>query len=289
MKRRREDFLKPSFLRKISFLETKKILAKYWQVFKVSLEEIFIWRLNFVLWRVRSVLQLLVLYFLWSVVFGQQENVFGYTQTAMFTYVLGTALMRSFSLSSRSVDVAGEIHQGILTNFLLRPVSYLSYWFTRDIADKVVNIAFVVVELSVIYLLLKPPIFIQTDLLLLIVAAGTAILAVFLFFFLSFLLSMTGFWVREVWAPRFLAMVFIEFLSGGFFPLDILPRPVFTFLQATPFPYIIFFPLKVYLGQLSSFQIVGGVAVLVFWMVVAFVAVGYVWAKGLRVYAAEGR
>lgn len=273
----------------IDFAKLKKTFGKYWQVFKVSLSEMFIWRLNFVLWRVRTVLQLLVLYFLWSVVFVGQENVFGYTQTAIFTYILGASLIRSFSLSSRSVDVAGEIHQGILTNFLLKPVSYLSWWFTRDIADKAVNIAFAILELSLIYLLLRPPIFIQTYPPVLLATAVTTILAVIIFFYLSFLLSLTGFWVREVWAPRYLAMIFIEFLSGAYFPLDILPRPVFVFLQATPFPYMIFFPLKIYLGQVSLIQILAGAAVMIFWIIVAFAGIQYVWAKGLRIYAAEGR
>lgn len=267
----------------------KEALFKYLQVFKVSLSEMFIWRLNFVLWRLRSVLQLLVLYFLWSVVFGQQDVAFGYTKEAIFTYILGTAFMRSMVLSSRSVDVAGEIHSGRLTNFLIRPVSYISWWLTRDISDKLVNLIFVFVELSLIYYFLRPPLFIQSNPTFVVLAIFVSFLALILYFYLSFLLSMVAFWVIEVWAPRFLAMVIVEFLSGGTFPIDILPAPVVLFLKATPFPYLIFFPLKIYLGQVPITQIFLGITVMLFWMVIVWWSVQIVWQKGLRVYSAEGQ
>lgn len=264
-------------------------ITKYLTVLRISWEENFVYRTNFILWRVRTVMQFLILYFFWSVVFSGTDELFGYTRASILTYVLGTSLIRSMVLSSRSVDVAGEIHQGILTNFLVKPVSYLSYWFTRDIADKVLNIIFTIFELGILIWLLKPPLILQTDPAILMAFILVTILGLLLYFYLSFLLSITGFWVREVWAPRFLALVFIEFLSGGVFPLDILPAGVFNFLRLLPFTYLIFFPLKVYLGQLTLPEILAGASILVGWIALSVVAVQYVWAKGLKVYEAEGR
>lgn len=264
-------------------------LNKYLTVLRVSWEENFIYRTNFVLSRVRTVMQLLILYFFWSVVFSGTDNLFGYDKASILTYVLGTSIIRSMVLSSRSVDVAGEIHQGILTNFLVRPVSYISYWFTRDVADKALNIVFTVFEIGILILLLKPPLVLQSDPSLLVLFAAVTILALFLYFLLSFLLSITAFWIREAWAPRFLALVLIEFLSGGVFPLDILPAGIFNILRVLPFTYLIFFPLKVYLGQLALAEILGGMAMLLGWIVIAFVSLQYVWMRGLRVYDAEGK
>lgn len=263
--------------------------AKYLSVFKVSWQEIFIWRTNFVLWRLRNVFQILILYFFWSTVFSNQDHLFGYTRTTILTYVLGSSLIRSMVLSSRSVDVAGEIHQGILTNYLLKPISYLSYWWTRDLADKILNIIFSICELALIVWLLKPPILLQTDPLTLVFFGLTVIIALHLYFYFSFILSFLAFWVREVWAPRFLAIVSLEFLSGGVFPLDILPPAIFSGLQFLPFTYLVFFPLKVYLGQLSIFEIMSGIAMMTGWTIILFFATQYLWMRGLRVYSAEGR
>ncbi|MBI2405525.1 ABC-2 family transporter protein [Candidatus Microgenomates bacterium] len=265
-------------------------LRKYYQVFVVSISEMFVWKLNFVLWRVRVVLQILLLYFLWSTVFLQQEVVFGYERAQILTYIISVAFLRSLVLSSRSVgDVAGDIRDGELTNFLLRPLSYIGWWWARDAADKVLNIAFALVELSLLWFLFQPPLILQSNIVLVLATLAASLLALILYFYFSFLLSMAAFWVAEAWGIRFLAMMTLEFLAGGFFPLDILPSTVFRALQLTPFPYMLFFPAKIYLGQLGFNEILMGFGVLVLWTVFFMWAVQAVWMRGLRTYGAEGR
>lgn len=264
-------------------------LEKYYQVFVVSLSEMFVWKLNFVLWRVRQIFQLLLLYFLWSTVFLREDVLFGYEREQILTYVLGVSLIRSFVLSSRSVDVAGEIHGGTLANFLLKPLSYIRWWWARDAVDKIINIVFATIELFLLWLIFKPTLFIQENSIFILFTILAAFLALILFFYLSFLISLSAFWVIEVWGIRYLTTIILEFLAGGFFPLDILPKTIFTALQATPFPYLLFFPIKVYLGQLSFTSIFVGLTVMVIWIIIFITLVHFVWRAGLRVYAAERR
>jgi len=266
----------------------KENFRKYFQVFKISIQEVFVWRINFLLWRFRVVLQLLVLYFLWLTVFSSSQNILGYTREMMFTYILGASLIRSFTLSSRTADIAGEINQGILTNFLLKPLSYFKYWFTRDLSDKALNIFFSVFEIILFYLLFKPPLFIQSNGISILGSFAVTILSILVYFYFSFLISILSFWVIEVWGLRFLTMILIDFMSGGIFPLDILPRPIFSILQATPFPYLTFFPLKVYLGDISLAGIATGILIMLVWLIILRFLVVYVWRKGLQVYSAEG-
>ncbi|MDP3998771.1 MAG: ABC-2 family transporter protein [bacterium] len=265
-------------------------MEKYWLVIKNTWGEYFIYRLNFVMWRVRTILQLLVVYFLWSAIFQSQKGViFGYTQSMILTYVLGGALLRATVFSSRTIDVGDEINRGNLTNFLLKPMSYFKYWFARDIADKILNIIFAVFELTVIYFLLKPPIFSQTDFLNLAFFAIGVGLAVILYFYINLLFGLLAFWTPETWAPRFVFFIFLEFLAGGLFPLDILPKFLYEILRFLPLFYLNFFPLKIYLGQLSILQIIEGMIICLSWIILSFWIVRVVWQRGLRVYSAEGR
>lgn len=266
-----------------------KLIKKYWQIFVVSLAEIFAWKLNFVLWRVRTVFLVLLLYFLWSAVYANNEILLGYDRSQMLTYVFLVAFLRSLVLSSRSIDVAGEIREGDLTNLLLRPVSYVGWWWSRDIADKVINICFAIVELTVIYLIFRPPIFFQTNMLALLLFASAALLALILYFYLSFLVSLAAFWIAEVWGIRFLIFIMLDFFAGALFPLDILPKQIFTALEFTPFPYLLFFPVKLYLGQLGPVQILQGFMVLSAWIILVVFLVRFSWARGLRTYGGEGR
>jgi len=64
-------------------------MKKYIQVLKATLQEYFIYRLNFVMWRVRSVIQLLLLYFLWLVIFQKDQVVIGHDNSQVLTHDLG--------------------------------------------------------------------------------------------------------------------------------------------------------------------------------------------------------
>src|SRR3990167_3567455 len=139
-------------------------MKKYLQVFKISFEQEFAYRLNFIMWRVRNVLQIFLVFFLWTTIFADQsKEIFGYNRDKILTYVFGIMIMKALVLSARVIDVSGEISRGDLTNYLLRPVNYFKYWMTRDISSKALNLGFAVFEFFLLYLVLKPSLFFQTD------------------------------------------------------------------------------------------------------------------------------
>lgn len=264
-------------------------MKKYLEIFKITWDEYMAYRLNFVMWRVRVVLRLLIIYFLWQAVFWQRQELFGYTKEQMLTYVLLTPLITSLITGSRSVDIGGEINQGDLTNHLLRPLSYFRYWWTRDLADKLLNFLFSIGEIIILYILLKPPVFIQTNLSWWILFSFSIVLSTFLYFFLNLILGFMAFWTPDFWGPRFLVTMIQEFLAGGIFPLDILPKFLFGLARLTPFPYLSFFPLSLYLGRPNPLDIVIGFVISLFWVLTLYYLMNTIWQKGLRVYSAEGR
>ena len=106
-------------------------MSKYLEVFKISWQQGTAYRLNFALWRVRSVLQLLLVYFVWWTIFQNQSQVFGYTQSTILTYVLLTAILRAIILSSRTSDLMNQINEGSIVNFLTKPLGVIKYYFAQ--------------------------------------------------------------------------------------------------------------------------------------------------------------
>jgi len=114
------------------------------------------------MWRVRNVLQILLVFFLWDAIFQDSGRVvFGYDKAKILTYIFGILVLKSIVFSSRSIDISSEIASGDISNLLLKPISYLKYWFSRDIASKTLNLFFAIFETTVLYLILKPEFFIQ--------------------------------------------------------------------------------------------------------------------------------
>lgn len=266
-------------------------MRKYWTVFKVSFQQEFAYKLNFIMWRVRNIFQIFLIFFLWDSVFTNPATVvFGYDRAKILTYVLGLVIVRAIVSSARVIDISGEISRGELGNYLVRPVSYFKYWFTRDIASKALNLIFAFFEITILFLLLHPPFFIQTDALYLLLTFVSLAVSVFLYFVLLFIFNLLTLWQPDqAWGINFLLFIFVDFMGGGIFPLDILPSVIQKILYATPFPYLIFAPLEIYLGKFDLPTAIRAIAVSAIWLTAGIISLRKMWALGLKNYASEGR
>lgn len=267
-------------------------MKKYWRIFLISFEQEFAYRLNFVLWRVRNVFQILLTYFLWSTVFANPETqVFGYDRAKILTYVFGIMIVRALVFSARAMDVSSDIAQGDLSNYLLKPISYFKYWFTRDVSSKALNLIFAAIEFAALFVILKPPFFFQVNAISLFAFSLSIVLAILIYFFILFLISSIPFWAPEIgWGSHFLVtVVIIEALSGALFPINILPGVLQSVIMATPFPYLIYFPVEVYLGNISGAALVGGLMIAAAWAGVLWFSLNFIWQRGLKAYQAFGR
>lgn len=264
-------------------------MRKYFQLAKITFEEYFVYRLNFLFWRFRSLVSFLTLFFFWLAIYGNRGEFLGYQKSQMLAYVVGIAFLRGIVLGSRSVDLAGQIRSGELTKIILKPLKIFHFWFTRDLADKSLNLVFTLAEMSLILLLFRFPFYFPQNPSSYFYFFLLVIMAVFLYFFLSFILSLTAFWTEEVWAFRWVfGIIFLEFFAGAFFPLDVLPSWLTKIIYLTPFPYLIFFPLKIWLEQLSGIMAVKAILICSVWLIFFYLLASFLWERGLRSYSAYG-
>src|SRR3989344_6935597 len=258
-------------------------MKKYLTVFAIDWQNQFIYRLNFVLWRFRNVLRVLMTYYLWTSIFSVHNSVFGYSREQMVAYLLLALFINSLVASCPSNDhVGGEVSDGTLNNFLVKPIGYLRYWFTRDLSSKLINILFAIGEITLLYLLFQPSLYISPNL----VSILLLISAVIIYFLLGKLAISVVFWAPEqTWGLMFIVLVLMEMLTGLIFPLDLLPNWAFSALQFTPFPYLIYFPLASIIGKPVAVRILLQSLI---WVGVLYYLLKKVWSRGLKVYSAYG-
>jgi len=258
-------------------------MKKYLSIFSITLQEVFTYRLNMVMWRVRQIFIFLIPFFIWRAVLGGGGDIYGYSFAAIMTYLFGTTILRSLVMGSRTIDLGWMINTGALTIPLMRPFNIFKFFFIRDLADKLFNLSFMFIELPLIYFVFHPPIFLQTNAFYLLCAMSSILCAIFIFFYINVIFGSLAFWTRDIWAPRFLLMVIMEFATGAMFPLDMLPEMWQKIMLLTPFPYLLYVPLKIYLGQNISLipQFI--------WVIFLGLITKIIWQKGLSRYEAEGR
>ena len=116
-------------------------------------------------------------------------------------------------------------------------------------------------------------------------------MAVLIYFVVLVVVSSITFWAPEMsWAGHFLiTFVIVEALSGSLFPINILPNVLQTIVMATPFPYLLYFPVQVYLGNITGNALVIGMLTMAFWTCALYFLMGRVWRNGLKAYEATGR
>jgi ABC-2 type transport system permease protein len=68
-----------------------------------------------------------------------------------------------------------------------------------------------------------------------------------------------------------------------------LPLSLQMIISFTPFPYLIYYPVAIYLGKFQGMQLLLLLAQFLAVCGVWYIVMASVWQKGLRVFGAEGR
>lgn len=263
-------------------------MKKYWFIFTLYWQDGLQRRASFFMERFRSLVVLLSFYFLWSALLANRSTFAGYDRSQMITYVLGMNIFRSLVFAGRTDELAWEINRGVLSGYLLKPVNFFFYAFARDLSEKSINLLSAIVEVVLLSkwlgIAIAWPHHAFTWAYFLLALAGGVVMN----FLLSFMVGCWGFWTAESGGPRFCLELILEFSAGAFFPLDVLPNALQTVLKSFPSPYLVFFPLNLFLERIGPHQVAAGLATQAVWIVALAGLTRWVWLKGLRVYAAQG-
>ncbi len=263
-------------------------MKKYWIVFKNSWQRELEYRVDFFLWRLRSVVVLLLLYFVWTSLSAKSGRFAGYTGAELVTYVFLANIIRQVVFGAQSRRAAQEINNGTFSVYLIKPLNHFWYVFSTELVHRVMNLIVAIFEVIIFVYIFKANFFWQADPAAISLFIFSMILALLLYYLLSYIVNLFAFWSREAMGPRFLFEWFLEFASGAFFPLNILSGVFYVFLIFLPFAYLIYFPASLYLGKLSEWQILTGILIqLIFIFTFGFLAI-FVWRRGLKRYSGEG-
>ncbi len=263
-------------------------MKKYLVAYSIALQETLQRRSTLLMDRVGGFAVVLSLYSFWSALLGDKPSFLGYTRAEMMSYVLLINVLRAFVFTGRGWQTVSEISSGRISSYLVRPLSYHGYSLALDLAQKTVHVVSSFVEVAVLAWFVRGGVFLPRDPAAWLLFALSAALASLLFFFMEFMVSSLAFWTSESGGPLFCFDLFLQFAAGAFFPLDVLPAAVRRLLSATPFPYMVYVPVRVLLEKVSHAEAARLIAVEAAWLAAFALAAVALWRRGVRSYAAEG-
>jgi len=267
-------------------------LGKYWHVLNVGLQNNLTYRFNFLARTLFGLIPLTAVLFLWRTIYegkGADAMVSTYTLAQMISYYLLVTVVDALTaVNEDDWQIAADIKDGNISQFLLKPVDYLWFRFTLFVSGRITYLAVAFIPITLFIFFLRQYFVLPADWatfgLFLVSLAMTALLQ----FFLSYMMAMLAFWVLEVSTFIFILYAFEYIASGHLFPLDILPKPLEQALYLTPFPYQLAVPVGICMGKITGGGLVTVLIMQSGWVILAYLLARFAWHRGIRKYAAVG-
>lgn len=258
----------------------------------MALQNTLVYRVNFLCRAVFSLVPMLATILLWRAVFASNPDrgeVAGYTLGAMTSYYLLILVVDALTaVTEDDWQIAADIREGRISQFLLKPIDYLTYRLCLFLAGRLVYTAAAVLPALAFILLLREHFVWPAEPMVWLAFALSLVLTGLLQFLISYTMALLAFWLLKISTFVFILFAF-EYLAGGhLFPIDILPPAIAQALYWTPFPYQLYFPVSIYLGRVEGAAMWQGLAIQAAWVGLVYGLARWVWRRGIRHYEAAG-
>jgi len=267
-------------------------MTKYWHVINIGIQNNLTYRFNFLARTLFGLIPLVAILYVWRTIYeskGAGGMVGAYALPEMITYYLLVTIVDALTaVNEDDWQIAADIKDGNISQFLMKPINYLSYRLCLFLSGRLTYVAVAAIPLALFIFALRqyfvlPPNWATFGLFLV-----STVLTALLQFFVSYALAMLAFWVLEVSTFIFIVYAFEYIASGHLFPLDILPASVQPVLFFLPFPYQLYFPVSIYMGKITGGQLAAGLGMQLAWVIIAYAIACFAWARGIKKYSAVG-
>jgi len=266
------------------------VLNKYRSIFVVGLQSNLVYRWNFAVRAGFSLIHLTFVFVLWGAAFAGQTGIGGFDLRQTLTYfVVMLALQFFISAMNEDYEISEEIRNGLINQFLLKPINYYLYRFSLFVSARLVS-----GMLALIPLLLALPLL--ADKLVLpafgwnyLAAIPALAMSAVIQFTIAYCFGLLTFWFLEIQSFIILSLAVETVLGGQVFPLDLLPKWLYAASAYLPYYYQMYFPAALLTGRITEQAVVlRGLGLQFFWMVALLAIAHLLWSRGLRRHTAVG-
>jgi len=207
----------------------------------------------------------------------------------MMTYIiigwLITFMMANFGFED---FISEQIQRGYLSNLLVKPIDYIHYiiFLSLGRASFTLGVSFLANILLV--LIFRNTFIFPKNIFVWLILLAMILVGYFIKLFLSILIGFISFWTTDNSGIFYSINTLAKFLSGTYFPINILPVAFLNFSLFLPFIYTFYFPAQLYLGKISVLQGLEGLGFEIVWLAILYIAVRIVWKMGLKKYESVG-
>lgn len=264
--------------------------SKYRHSFLVGLQSNLVYRWNFAIRAVFSLFHLSVIFILWGAAFQGKTQIGSFDLGQTMTYFI-MILMLQFFIGAFSEDfqISEEIRNGLINQFLLKPINYFLYRISIFCAARLVSGLLALIPLLFILLLLRHHITLPSDPWRLLLGLPAMVMSALIQFTIAYCFGLLTFWFLEIQSFIILSFAIETLLGGQVFPLDLMPKMLFQISQYLPYYYQMYFPVAILTGRIHEpTEVIAGLGIQAVWVVILLGCANLLWKRGLRRHTAVG-
>jgi ABC-2 type transport system permease protein len=265
-------------------------LAKYRHAFLVGLQSNLVYRWNFAIRAGFSVFHLAVIFLLWHAAFLGKTEIGGFDLAQTMTYFVALLVLQFFiSAFNEDYQISEEIRNGLINQFLLKPINYYLYRFSIFLAARLVSGGLALLPVLIALPLLWDYLSFPTEAWRFAYAVPALLMSAVIQFTIAYCFGLLTFWFLEIQSFIILSLAIETLLAGQVFPLDLLPPRLFEISQYLPYFYQMYFPAAILTGRASDTgEILRNLGIQAFWVVALLGIAQLLWRRGLRRHTAVG-
>lgn len=259
-------------------------------VLSIELKKAFSYRAQFwVQFVLTTATELGVAFFLWHSIFTDLgvNQMQGYSFTGLMYYYLFATFAARITRGNDRGYISDDIYDGGLTRYLLYPLPFLGYKFVTHFTQQLLRIFQLLLAFAFVRWAVGAP---GPD-----VSAGTflagcltCVLVGYLHFTIMSCLEMVAFWQDVVWNLLVMQQFAVNLLGGALVPLAFFPEWARHLANLTPFPLVVAFPARVFLGEVGVGEWLALAALSALWSLAFTLVAREIWRRGTLRYSGVG-
>ena len=263
----------------------RRLLRAYPTLLRIGFAEAVAYRAEFLVWMLATTMPLVMLAIMTAM--AREAPVGRYDARGFVAYYLVTLIVRQMTGAWVAWEMNREIKEGTLALRLLRPIHPLASYSADALAAMPMR-ALIALPIAIVVLAVTASKDLTHDPVNVVIFIVSLFGAWLLNFSVSALIGTLGLYLEsslqiwEVWFGCFML------LSGYLFPLSLFPAWLEKAARTLPFAYLQAFPVETLTGVRDRHHAIHGLCMQLGWAGVGWLALLFLWYRGLKRFAAYG-
>ncbi len=223
---------------------------------------------------------------IWQSLYFKEGNLESVQYKLLVTYVMVSVLLQILFIMDETI-VENQVREGTIFYSLLRPVGFQQLVFFSNLGKLLFNFILLFVPsffiISLYVDVLPPP-----DAWYLVFFVLSLLLGYFILYEISLIVWIIAFDRVVCFGLVTLKNAVVLVLSGALVPIWFMPSEFGEVLLYLPFQKIYYFPISVYLGEITETEVIGGIAIQILWIFCLFILAKLVWNRNKQLVVVQG-